>query len=237
MKEQYVGDENDYRKYALLRHFAAEGSLRIGVCWMLTPADGRRNGNLTTYLDAPPLCDDEQLFAQLKQIAQVEGSRRLHLVERDKLIPGAIYFDEFISDRAGLRRAFFESALDSLGRADLIFFDPDNGVAPRSVARGAPNSGEYIYRDEIHDAYIAGHSVLVYQHFIREERPAHIERLAIDLAVCAPAAQLWCFWTTRTAFFLMIHPRHVLKLAPAATNALKRWNAGFISGKHIAALM
>ena len=189
---------------------------------------------MTTYLDAPQLCDDEELFAKLKRVAEVEGPRRLHLVEREKLIPGAIYFDEFISDLAPLRRAFFESALDSLGRADLIFFDPDNGVAPRSVARGAANSGKYIFRDEIHDAYIAGHSVLVYQHFIREERVSHIERLAIDLAVCAPSAQLWCFWTPRTAFFLMVHPRHAPKLAPAATEACDRWKANFISGKAIA---
>jgi len=33
MKEQYVGDVNDYRKYALLRHFAIEGRVRVGVCW------------------------------------------------------------------------------------------------------------------------------------------------------------------------------------------------------------
>ena len=235
MKEQYVGDENDYRKYALLRHLAIQGEARIGVCWMLTPADGRTDGGLTAYLRAPPLCDDEVLFAKLKQLAQVEGPRRLHLVEREKLIPGAIYFDEFISDLAPLRRAFFESALDSLGRADLIFFDPDNGVAPRSVARGAANSGKYIYRDEIHDAYIAGHSLLVYQHFIREERVSHVERLAIDLAVCAPSAQLWCFRTPRTAFFLMVHPRHVPKLALAAKEACRRWDTGFIAGKSIAA--
>ena len=38
MKEQYVGDENDYRKYALLRALAATG-LKLGVCWMLTPPE------------------------------------------------------------------------------------------------------------------------------------------------------------------------------------------------------
>jgi hypothetical protein len=234
MKEQYVGDENDYRKYALLRHFALRGEVRIGVCWMLTPADGRTDGSLTKYLDEPPLCDDEELFAKLISIAGVEGQRRLHLVEREKVIPGAVYFDEFISDRAPLRRAYFETALDSLGRADLIFFDPDNGVAPPSVPRGAANSGKYIYRDELHDTYIAGHSLLVYQHFTREPRTAHVERLAIDLAVCAPSAQLWCFSTPRTAFFLMIHPRHAPKLAPAATEASHQWNTSFISGRHIA---
>lgn len=40
MKHQYIGDINDYRKYALLRTLSADGVNRIGVCWMLTPDDG-----------------------------------------------------------------------------------------------------------------------------------------------------------------------------------------------------
>jgi len=43
MKEQYVGDINDYRKYALLRYLAEKGGVRTGVCWMLTQPDA---GNL-----------------------------------------------------------------------------------------------------------------------------------------------------------------------------------------------
>ena len=127
MKEQYVGDVNDYRKYALLRHFAIEGRIRVGVCWMLTPADGRTDGSLTKYLDQDPLCDDHELFSHLKEIGKAEGARRLSLIERRKLIPGALYFNEFLSDRIALRRAFFETAIEHLGRAELIFFDPDNG--------------------------------------------------------------------------------------------------------------
>lgn len=38
MKHQYVGDINNYRKYALLRALSADGANRIGVCWMLTLA-------------------------------------------------------------------------------------------------------------------------------------------------------------------------------------------------------
>ena len=52
MKEQYVGDVNDYRKYALLRHFAGAG-IRIGICWMLTPPDDGPDGGKTAYLKDP----------------------------------------------------------------------------------------------------------------------------------------------------------------------------------------
>jgi hypothetical protein len=37
MKNQYFGDENDYKKYGLLRMLAGEVKMKTAVCWMLTP--------------------------------------------------------------------------------------------------------------------------------------------------------------------------------------------------------
>ena len=51
MKVQYFGDVNDYRKYILLRRISSE--LKIGVCWMLTPDDGRPDGANRGYLTDP----------------------------------------------------------------------------------------------------------------------------------------------------------------------------------------
>ena len=48
MKVQYFGDVNDYRKYVLLRLLAKSGEFKIGVCWMLTPADDRTDGKQTS---------------------------------------------------------------------------------------------------------------------------------------------------------------------------------------------
>jgi len=53
MKNQYFGDINDYGKYGLLRILAGFGELKIAVCWMLTPDDGRRDGRLIQYLKQP----------------------------------------------------------------------------------------------------------------------------------------------------------------------------------------
>ena len=44
MKNQYLGDENDYLKYGLLRVISRESKLSIGVCWMLTADDDRPDG-------------------------------------------------------------------------------------------------------------------------------------------------------------------------------------------------
>jgi hypothetical protein len=52
MKDQYFGDVNDYLKYGLLRCFA-EAGWRVGVCWMLTPDDGGRDGGSLVTSGAP----------------------------------------------------------------------------------------------------------------------------------------------------------------------------------------
>ncbi|CAA9432540.1 MAG: hypothetical protein AVDCRST_MAG37-733 [uncultured Rubrobacteraceae bacterium] len=51
MKNQYFGDVSDYRKYGLLRVLSSEGEISTGVCWMLTPSDGRTDGRKLEYLD------------------------------------------------------------------------------------------------------------------------------------------------------------------------------------------
>jgi hypothetical protein len=78
MKDQYFGDVNDFRKYALLRSLVIQDNLRLGVCWMLTESDGKSDGNFLTYLRKPQVYrqSDGDLFAWLKQVVEVEVDRR-----------------------------------------------------------------------------------------------------------------------------------------------------------------
>ena len=46
MKNQYFGDINDYRKYGLLRIVAGPGKMSLLVAWMLTPDDGKTDGEI-----------------------------------------------------------------------------------------------------------------------------------------------------------------------------------------------
>ncbi|MET8524070.1 hypothetical protein [Nocardioides sp. NPDC004968] len=89
MKEQYVGDVNDYRKYALLRLLSRSG-LKLGVCWMLTPNDGRSDGNKLGYLDqAKQERHDPELFTLLRRVRNEPDARRLLLIEANETLPGA----------------------------------------------------------------------------------------------------------------------------------------------------
>src|SRR5437588_130318 len=125
MKEQYVGDVNDYRKYALLRHLAKVGGVRVGICWMLTLPDA---GNLRGYLEEPKRWRDydPSLFDRLGAVVKKEAISRLADIEESDLIPRARFFNEVLTDKAD-RSAYFKKALSQLHMAELIFFDPDNG--------------------------------------------------------------------------------------------------------------
>ena len=53
MKNQYVGDINDYRKYGLLRSLQTVSDMRLLVSWMLTKDDGSSDGKFIDYLKNP----------------------------------------------------------------------------------------------------------------------------------------------------------------------------------------
>ena len=233
MKEQYVGDVNDYRKFALMRRLAGS---KIGICWMLTPPDGRGDGEIAGYLDRPQQWApyDPELFDLLHEIRKEGGPLRLRHLEKSGIISGATYFNEFISDRESLRRAYFDVGMDDLAKTDLIFFDPDNGIDVPSIAKRAKGSSKYLYRDELALTYQRGHSVLLYQHFVREGRDGFIGRIGTDIASVAPGAILWAFRAPHAVFFLAVHPRHHNTLGPAADAASSNWESSFIVGQQIA---
>lgn len=93
VKHQYVGDINDYRKYALLRALSSGCANRIGVCWMLTPSDGRSDGNKLAYLRQPERHRhvDPELFDILARAAAEPDRRRLEAIEHSGTVPGAVY--------------------------------------------------------------------------------------------------------------------------------------------------
>ena len=237
MKEQYVGDINDYRKYALLRALAGDGKIRIGVCWMLTPPDGSTDGNKTAYLDHPQNWRrfDPQLFDLLRSVSKVGGHERLIHLERSEVIPHADYFNDMVPDAMITREDYFASALDSLKNVDLIFFDPDNGLDVPSKPKGRKDSSKFVYRDEVGLAFSRGHSILIYQHFPREDRTTFVERIGLDLSVVTGAPFVWDFRTADVVFFLLIHSHHADILRERASAAASLWGPSFISGNPLQA--
>ena len=234
MKEQYVGDANDYRKYALLRALSGGGQVIIGIAWMLTPADGGNDGNKLAYLEKPALREfDPELFDLLKHVSGAPDRRRLVLIEENATVPNAIYFNATLPDALLGRRGYFAEMRAHLQTADLIFYDPDNGLDVPSKGKGGKNSSKYVYRDEIEATFASGHSVLVYQHFPHEERVGFVRRRGVDLGRLCASSTVWAFSTAHVVFLLVVNPQHMATVGVHAERAASVWPASFIRGQRL----
>lgn len=224
MKHQYFGDVNDYRKYGLLRKLQAHSGLRLGVCWMLTEDDGRNDGNFVSYLTQPAKwrSHDPELYDGLE--TAISHGRHLDRVREQEFLPGAVIVDAVVPDKRHERETFAAAALHNLVGTDLLFFDPDNGLEIASSPAGSKGSSKYVMRTEIHDAYAAGKSILIYQHFRREQRSAFIPRIAHELRAITNCYEVCCFKTAHVAFFLVIQPAHHAMLLAAAAQVENAWS-------------
>jgi hypothetical protein len=206
VKDQYVGDENDYHKYGLLRILAGDG-VRATVGWMRTPNDGRSDGGCVAYLDQPERWKryDPQLFEVLADLVR-KGQRHLRAVEKASLLPGACFLGAFLPEAVAGRALHFARLRRLARRRDLLFLDPDNGVEVPSVPYGRSGSLRYLYLREVEALYRAGPSLLLYQHFPRVERAPFVRRVAERCLAVTEAPLAVSFRTRRVLFLLLPQP-------------------------------
>ncbi|MDP4027165.1 hypothetical protein Q8W71_31800 [Methylobacterium sp. NEAU 140] len=231
MKDQYVGDINDYRKYAILRTLTGDGGFRAGVCWMRTPPDGRSDGRMIEYLAKPEAWRsfDPPLFDLLKEASRLPDWRRLALIEESGAIPGAVYQNDVVPSGLAPRAAYLAESMRTLSGCDLVFFDPDNGLDVPSVGPSQRDAPKFVYLAEVAAAYDAGHSVLFYQHFPRVPRDAFVDRVSDRLKRQMPAAAQWVFRTAHVAFFLLARPEHAAAIATRIAAGSALWTDRFIT--------
>jgi hypothetical protein len=124
MKNQYFADINDYRKYGLLRCLTLGTSVGLGICWMLTPSDDRRDGQFVKYWEQPQLWrkHDPDLFDKLSRCKADLSLRDVVHVDTWGILPGAVYYCAIVPDSANGRRAYISEAWGILAGCDLIFF-------------------------------------------------------------------------------------------------------------------
>jgi len=223
VKHQYFGDVNDYRKYGLLRILQSESGLRLAVCWMLTPDDGRTDGKFTSYLRQASTWRqyDALLFDLLAEV--VPSGRNVRHVEEKQLLSGTILIDRIVPDDRALRADYFGEVHRAFDDAGLVFFDPDNGIEVPSCPLGRKDSSKYVSWLELSTTYRGGRSLLVYQHFRRQNRSTFIEEMATQLLARTNAPVVICFRTSNVAFFLVSQPAHEEGLRKAARNVGNVW--------------
>ena len=226
MKDQYFGDINDYRKYGLLRILSDNGSLRVGVCWMLTAPDNRTDGKFIDYIEIEHKfrAYDSALFDSLKKCLSDLKTRCVSLVDQESIIPKAVYFTELLSDNKNERLNYFGGFADKSRNCDLVFFDPDNGLEIKSKSKGEKDSCKYLYWDELKQTYSSGKSILVYQHFRREKRETTISSLSSEIQKRLGATNVLAFRTPNVLFLLIPQPSHQEPLERQAMRVAEQWH-------------
>lgn len=222
MKDQYVGDVNDYLKYSLLRALIEDVGHRLFVCWMLTPSDGGPDGDLTAYLKQPSRfrAVDPRVFDALAAIVD-QHERSVRMIEQLSVLPGASFDRTIVPIAPEARRRWMSSVLERARDYDLLFFDPDNGLEVASVSKGRRGSDKYLYWDEL-DAALASHgSVVVYQHFPRRPREEFVASLLDTVKRHSPDREPFAVYTSRVAY--LVAPNRGDDLRVPAGEIAKRW--------------
>jgi len=187
MKNQYVGDIGDYGKYALLRALACRYS--IGVNWYLTPGDGKTDGKFTDYLKKDTDTLDEELYQKLKSLLiSTDGTLRLEnrnvtAIESGDILPNTtLFFNKLldfvgVTDRKAYREDWVSRSFDVLGKPDIIFLDPDNGLEVKSVPPTHNNGNKFVTYDEARRYYQrANVALVIYNHRDRSPKDEYIKR-------------------------------------------------------------
>lgn len=236
MKHQYVGDISDYRKYALLRALSAGGANRIGVCWMLTPDDGGTDGRKLSYLAKPEQHRrfDPELFDILAHAAAEPDRRRLQSIEDSGAVAGALYHNETLPQAVDERAAYMAECRGKFANADLVFFDPDNGIEAPAAKLGLKRALKYVFLDEVATFYGDGKSVLIYQHFpMMKPKQQFVADTLARLRATAPDAAIFTFTTAHVVFFLLVHPESPARLAIAAFETCNLLDPSFVRGEYL----
>jgi len=225
MKNQYFGDINDYKKYSLLRLLGGNGQIETVVCWVLTEDDSGTDGRRTRYLEQPETWQkyDPIIYEHLREHVLSKGVRNVNIIERADVLRNCRFYNEVIQDDMRLRDQYFDKFFKFAEGADLIFFDPDNGLEVKSVPRGKKKSSKYVYLSELEASYESGHSLLIYQHFPRKPRESFILSLIQQFKALDGIRSVFSYCTLHVAFLLIPQPHHENMFSENTTMVSQNW--------------
>ncbi len=121
------------------------------------------------------------------------------------------------------RNQYFDTFLETAKGSDLVFFDPDNGMEIRSAPYGRKNSSKFLFWQEAISTYEQGHSLLIYQHFRRQERESFIRELSSEFECKLSAPEVFSFRTNNVVFFLIPQRCHLDVMTKASIVVAQKW--------------
>lgn len=243
MKNQYFGDIGDFGKYAILRYLADSG-ISIGINWYLTDRDESNDGKMTKYLvkkEADFRHLDTELFDTLKKLVIDNNQRDVIASEEFDIVRNAVYYHDLldissfpdIATKKEFRKQWHERALYALNNAELVYFDPDNGITDQNVS-AKKNSVKYLLTVEAADYYYAGHNLVYYCHKGRRksdlwEKYKGILKGSKKSAIPSEAKLIALTYHrgVQRSFIFAIHPEDYERYHSLLTAFTNKWNDHF----------
>ena len=155
MKNQYVGDVNDFFKYSILEIIERELGKKILVVWMLTQSEGM-DIKYSHYKDK-----NEILFFKLEKII---SSNKRNVKAIEEIYTNYSYHSVFLEKRTRLNYFNDVEEKSKKSNSNLIFFDPDIGISYNISEK----DNEHLYWDEVKRFWELDKDLLIYQHFKRQ---------------------------------------------------------------------
>lgn len=218
MQDRYFGDVGDFGKYGLLRALCGvkphAEALRLGIIWYLVGDESHNaDGKHIAYLERGDYREcDPDLFDTMK--ATLSLGRAVSQLPSTGLFPAdATYFADRVelahlhhADRAERRASWFRAALAATQAAELVFCDPDNGIATDAKLLSS-HGDKFVGLTELASLHARGQSVVAYHHADRSAVvPVQAQRRADQLRNATTAEEILCLryrrGTTRLFFIL-----------------------------------
>jgi hypothetical protein len=190
MQNRYVADIGDYVKLAILRRLGF--GRRVGVAWWLFP-DQHHNtdGSHREYLaQRNKWADfDPELFEALLKI---DNDKKLNVlaIEEAAVLPNAVFASDPVpcdarpySLRITERSKWLDGIKTKLKGCDLVFLDPDNGIAPERLKLTRRGAGKSVTMEEVKALRESNRAMVIYHHQTRFKGGHHSE-------ICELAARL-----------------------------------------------
>jgi hypothetical protein len=171
MQDRYVGDIGDYVKLAILRALASDR--RLGVVWWLFPDEHHNaDGGHREYLQRP---NEWKRFAPdlFETLLNIDKQKRrdVHTLENVAVLPNAVFVSDPVpcetlpfSLRPVQRGIWLTEIKKKLKDCDLIFLDPDNGIAPEGLTLTRRRAGKSVTIEEMMSLQECKQAMVVYHH-------------------------------------------------------------------------
>ena len=221
MQNRYVGDVGDFANNGLLRWLCGKpelepgcpdspsGKLRLGIAQYLHH-DNSRGGNVPIP-DRLRTCD-EHLHNTLVRLRDMDNRSVLHDEYRQVVPVGERYHIESRSI-FGSREEWLNSALDRVIDSQIVFLNPDNGIAA-TANTPFPDSPKHVYLSDTYPYIEKRKSLIIYHHYAQgvraEQRIANeFRRLAGWFGALGYVVYALRFQRRPPRFyFLLVHGEH-----------------------------